>query len=299
MQQYGVVASDTELYRMPIVALDFETTGLAAHRGDRVCEVGLVAAEGDRAEIVLSSFVDPQRPLSQRTLEITGIDERELVDAPDFASLLPQIMKCIGGAPIVMHNAPFDLHFLLEQIRKSGFDPPPNLAVDTLLMARFLDRNREGNSLRQTAERYGIRRMRAHRAADDAMATALAFHALVPYLELRGVRTAGDLVSGRMAGPAERFVERPSSMLLDLVSRAVAFELTAEILYARSPGAPSQPRRVRARALEDERYLIGWDLDHEAERTFRLDRILALATGDSSYMSPWITIDELPERFRK
>jgi DNA polymerase III epsilon subunit-like protein len=297
--RYGVVASDTVLYRMPIVALDFETTGLAAQRGDRVCEVGLVAAEGDRAEVVLSSFVDPKRPLSQRTLEITGIDEQELVDAPDLASLLPQIMKCIGGAPIVMHNAPFDLFFLLEQMRESGFDPPSNLAIDTLLMARFLDRNREGNSLRQTAERYGIRRARAHRAADDALATALAFHALVPYLELRGVRTAGDLVNGRMAGSAERFAERPSSMLLDMVSRAVALELTVEILYARAPGASSQSRRVRAKALEEERYLIGWDLDHEAERTFRLDRILALASEDSSYMSPWITIDELPERFRK
>ena len=297
--RYGAVASETVLYRMPIVALDFETTGLAAQRGDRVCEVGLVAAEGDRAEIVLSSYVDPKRPLSQRTLEITGIDERELVDAPDLASLLPQMLQRIGGAPIVMHNAPFDLYFLLEQIRESGMEAPANLAIDTLLMARFLDRNREGNSLRQTAERYGIRRARAHRAADDAMATALAFHALVPYLELRGVRTVEDLVAGRMAGAAERFVERPSSMLLDLVSRAVALEINVEILYARSPGAPPQARRVRARALEDESYLIGWDLEQEAERTFRLDRILALATDESSYMSPWITIDELPERFRK
>ena len=88
-------------------------------------------------------------------------------------------------------------------------------------------------------------------------------------------------------------------MLLDLVSRAVALELTVELLYARAPGSPPQARRLRALALEDERYLIGWDLDQEAERTFRLDRMLALATDESSYMGPWITIEELPERFRK
>ena len=110
--RYAGIGSDTNLYRLPIAALDFETTGLAAQRGDRVCEVGIVVAHGEQAEVRMSSFVNPGRALSPRTVELTGIDERELEDAPDIESLLPQILRTIGDLPLVMHNAPFDTHFL-------------------------------------------------------------------------------------------------------------------------------------------------------------------------------------------
>jgi hypothetical protein len=166
-------------------------------------------------------------------------------------------------------------------------------------MARFLDRSREGNSLRQIAENYGLAPGRAHRAADDARATALAYHALVPYLELRGYHTVGDLVRGRMAGAATAFVDRPSSMLIDLVTRAAAAGAVVHILYAVRPGMSPFERRVRPERLEADRYMVGWDLDVEEERTYRLDRILSLTDGRSSYMSPWILPEELPDRFKR
>jgi DNA polymerase III epsilon subunit-like protein len=297
--RYAGIGSETNLYQLPIAALDFETTGLAAQRGDRVCEVGIVVAHGEQAEIRMSSFVNPGRALSPRTVELTGIDARELEDAPDIDSLLPQILRTIGDLPLVMHNAPFDTHFLRMAVNSTGLAMPQNLVADTLLMARFLDRNRGGNSLRKTADRYGIPRGRSHRAADDALATALAYHALVPYLELRGVRTAGDLVAGRMAGALEWFSDQPSSMLLDLASRAAALEQAIEILYASSPGKAPLPHRLKALRLEDDRYLTGWDAEAEDERTFRLDRILALAAGESIYFSPWIVEEELPQSFRR
>ena len=297
--RYAGIGTETKLYRLPIAAIDFETTGLAAQRGDRVCEVGIVVAQGERAEVRMSSFVNPGRQLSPKTKELTGIDERELEDAPDIQSLLPQILRTIGDLPLVMHNAPFDTYFLRDAVNSAGQSMPQNLVADTLLMARFLDRNREGNSLRQTADRYGIPRGRSHRAADDARATALAYHALVPYLELRGVSTAGELVAGRMAGALEWFSDQPSSMLLDLASRAAAHEEAIEILYASAPGKVPLPHRLKALRLEEDRYLTGWDAEAESERTFRLDRILAMAAGDSIYFSPWIIEEELPQSFRR
>jgi DNA polymerase III epsilon subunit-like protein len=212
---------DVALYGLPLVALDFETTGLAAYRGDAVCEVGLVAAEGGRAEVLLSTFVDPGRPLSEKTKEITGIQDSDLTGAPRMTDVLPEMLELIGSAPLVMHNAPFDLHFLFKAVEDAGLAPLDNLALDTLLMARFLDRNPEGNSLRATAEYHGVGQDRSHRAADDALTTALAYHALVPYLELRGVSTLGHLMRRRLAGRARLFVERTSSVLLDLVGRAI------------------------------------------------------------------------------
>jgi DNA polymerase III alpha subunit (gram-positive type) len=228
---------DAPLYRLPLVAIDFETTGLAAYRGDKVCEVGLVAAEGERTNVLLSTFVDPGVPLSEETRELTGIQASDLVGAPSIGEVVQRLIELIGTTPLVMHNAPFDLQFLLAAIADSGLRPIENLAIDTLLMARFLDRNPEGNSLRSTANRYGISQGRAHRAADDALTAALAYHSLVPYFELRGIRTLGQLVHGRMAGPAHLFVDRVSSVLIDLAARAVAEGRAVDILYAARPGS--------------------------------------------------------------
>lgn len=296
---FGGLPPETRLYRLPVIALDFETTGLAARRGDAVCEVGLVAGIGDQTEVLLSALVNPERPLSAKTRELTGIDEKDLTGAPRLFDLMPEIWKLVGERPLVMHNAPFDLPFLLAAVEAADLPEPGNLAVDTLLMARFLDRSREGNSLRQAAERYGIARSREHRAADDARAAALVYHALIPYLELRGVRTVGDLVRGRMAGAAPVFVARPSSMLLDLAARAIAAETTVTLLYAVRPGVTPIRRRLRPRVLEGERYLSGWDPDLHEERTYRLDRILSLDDGRITYLSPWILPEEVPGRPRR
>lgn len=293
------VSEAARLYRLPVVALDFETTGLAAHRGDAVCEVGIVAATGDETEVLLTSLVNPGRPLSSKARSLTGIQDADLMGAKTLAELLPRILELIGSAPLVMHNAPFDLHFLCKAVADAGLPAVDNLAIDTLLMARFLDRSREGNSLRRLAENYGLAQGRAHRAADDARATALAYHALVPYLELRGYHTVGDLVRGRMAGAARAFVDRPSSMLIDLVTRASAAGAVVHILYAVRPGMSPFERKVRPERLEADRYMVGWDLDVEEERTYRLDRILSLTDGQSSYMSPWILPEELPDRFKR
>lgn len=158
----------TPLYGLRIVALDFETTGLAAERGDAVCEVGLVAGTGDRVEVLMSQLVNPDRPISVATARMTGIEDRHLVDAPRLSQLMPRILELISSRPLVMHNAPFDLHFLQKAVAIAGLPALNNLAIDTLLMARFLGRSREGNSLRKAAEYYGVRCGEVHRAADDA-----------------------------------------------------------------------------------------------------------------------------------
>jgi DNA polymerase-3 subunit epsilon len=293
---FGGVPGATPLYNLPLIALDFETTGLAVERGDTICEIGLVSGRGDKIEVLFSELIDPGRPLSPPTRTITGLDDHDLAGKPQFQEIVSQVRSIIGSTPLVMHNAPFDLHLLLKEVDVSGLPAVENLAIDTLLMARFVGRNREGNSLRKTAEYYGIEFARTHRAADDAMMTARVFHALVPYLEHRGVRTVGDLVRGRMGGSARLFELRVSSVLLDLVTRSAEEERVVTIVYARQPGARILVRRVRARSVEGERYLIGWDLELDAERTFRLDRILSLDDGNTTYFGPWAIPEEFPTR---
>jgi DNA polymerase III epsilon subunit-like protein len=294
----GGVPGETPLYGLELAALDFEATGLAAWRGDRVCEVGLVAGTGDDITTLLTTFVDPGRSIPPIVEEITGIRDADVAGAPTFDTVLPQLTGAMGQRPIVMHNAPFDLAFIKQAREEMGAPMIPNLAIDTLLVARFLNRSRESNALGTLCARLGIDHGRSHRATDDARSAALVYHALVPYLEVRGVRTVGDLVEARLAGSAELFASEPSSVLLDMLTRAIEHEEPVAMSYARAPGERLRDYSICPRELIHDRLLVA-DLvgepassSGEARRTFNLRRIMTLTLGVKTFLSPWFSGDE-------
>ncbi len=278
---------ETPLYDLPVVALDFEATGLAAWAGDSVCEVGLVEAVGDRTTVLMDEFAAPGRPLSPEVTVLTGIHDEHLVGAPPFAELMPRLLDLVGQRPLVIHNAPFDLAFIAQGTAALGLPPIDNLTIDTLLIARHVARG-GSNALPKLAGRYGLLQTSAHRAAADAKAAALLYHALVPYLEHRGLRTVGDLVAARLAASAQHFVRRPSSFLLALLSRALDEGGRATIQYG-SAAKPVVARTGRVVDLKEDRWLVlreMCDTDYK-DRTYRVESILTFAYGDQCYRSPY------------
>src|SRR6476660_4849442 len=69
---------DLPLDTIPLAFLDFETTGLSPHRGDRVCEVALQRVVGGVVETSFTTLVDPQRPLSAQSFAINQISAEQL-----------------------------------------------------------------------------------------------------------------------------------------------------------------------------------------------------------------------------
>src|SRR5215470_5602036 len=139
------------------VVVDTETTGLNCAGGDRVIEIGCI-------EIVnriptgreFHRYVNPERDVNAEALAVHGLTDDFLKDKPLFHEVAEEWLAFLGEAPIVMHNAAFDVGFLNAELQRAQMPPlTPDRVVDTLVLARR--RHPAGpNSLDALCKRYGI-----------------------------------------------------------------------------------------------------------------------------------------------
>ena len=103
---------------IPLVVIDFETTGRDAET-DRVIEIGLVTFEGGRVTSREGLLVNPGIPVPEESRAVHGITDEELAGAPDFATVMPQVLELLQGKLPVAYNASFDRGFLLAELRRA------------------------------------------------------------------------------------------------------------------------------------------------------------------------------------
>lgn len=126
--------------RIREIAFDTETTGLEWDGDDRIIELGAVelinhVPTGE----TFRRLINPGRPVSAKTVEITGITDDDLVDKPPFEdpSILDAFLSFVGDATLVAHNAEFDRNFLNAELTRAGRTIIPEVRwVDTLAIAR-------------------------------------------------------------------------------------------------------------------------------------------------------------------
>ncbi len=173
------------------VAFDLETTGLDA-RTDAIIEIGAVRVRGGEVVDKFASFAQPGRPLSAKTVSLTGITDEMLRDAPAPEEAVDAFLDWAGDAPLCAHNAAFDTGFIREYCARSGrsFDP---LYFDTLILAQYLCPKLPNHKLDTVANALGLPPFQHHRAYDDAETCGLILAALVPLLRERGVGRAAQI----------------------------------------------------------------------------------------------------------
>jgi DNA polymerase-3 subunit epsilon len=144
-----------------IVVFDCETTGVYAK--DRVVEVALITV-GSNGEVLdrWESLVNPGRDVGPTWIH--GITGAAVADAPSFADLAGAIALRLDGAVLAAHNLPFDVRMIGGEFSRTGVDFNPGLGVDTLRLTG----GKLGDVCRQSGSEIGA----AHRALDDALATA-------------------------------------------------------------------------------------------------------------------------------
>ncbi len=142
------------------VVLDTETTGLRVEDGHRIIEIGCIELVNRRiTSNHFHHYINPQREIEAGAAAVHGITNESLKDKPFFADILESFMSFIDGAELIIHNAPFDLSFLnneLQLARMKWKTIADHCAViDTLPMARQLHVGQR-NSLDALCKRYGI-----------------------------------------------------------------------------------------------------------------------------------------------
>ncbi|WP_395665252.1 DNA polymerase III subunit epsilon [Methylocella sp.] len=181
------------------IVLDTETTGLDPAQGHRVVEIGAVEIlNAIPTGQIFHVYLDPERDMPEEAFRVHGLSGEFLAGKPVFAAALDDLLKFLGEATIVAHNAEFDMRFLNAEFARAGAPPiGPERVVDTLALAR---RKFPGasNSLDALCARFGIdasRRVR-HGALLDAEILADV------YAELRGGRQAALVFGAAQAGRA-------------------------------------------------------------------------------------------------
>jgi DNA polymerase-3 subunit epsilon len=139
------------------IVLDTETTGLDPLRGDRLVEVGCVELFNHMPTgQTFHRYMNPEREMAAEAFAVHGLSTQFLADKPFFHEVVDELLEFIGDAPLVIHNASFDISFInaeLDRIKRPAI--PRDRLVDTLLLAR---RKHPGvsNRLDDLCSRYAI-----------------------------------------------------------------------------------------------------------------------------------------------
>ncbi len=208
------------------IVLDTETTGLEVSDGHRIIEIGCVELLHRRPTgKVFHRYLRPDREVEAGALAVHGITSDFLASQPAFPEVAGEFVEFIGGAELVIHNAPFDLGFLdAEMARIEGTRAVSDLCrvLDTLALARQMHPGQR-NSLDALCKRYGVDN--SHRDLHGALLDARILADV--YLAMTGGQAALRLGT-ETAAAAQRRTQRAERGQVSIpVVRASAAELEA------------------------------------------------------------------------
>jgi len=155
------------------IILDTETTGLDPKQGHRVIEIaGVEVVDRRPTGRHVHFYLDPEREIDAGATDVHGLTWETLREKPKFADIAGEFIEFARGAMWIIHNAPFDLAFLDEELKR--LDLPSTAAicvevVDTLALAREQFPGKK-NALDALCERFGI--AHAHRTLHGALLDA-------------------------------------------------------------------------------------------------------------------------------
>jgi DNA polymerase III epsilon subunit-like protein len=258
---------------VPLAILDTETTGLEPALGDRVIEIAILRLENWQEVGQINELINPGRPIPPSASRINKIYQADVANAPPFDHYAGRIAELLDGALVIAHNASFDAGFIATEWVLTGRPALLNPCACTLLLARKRF-NFWRNSLGEVARALGVRTGRAHRAMNDVWTTSQVFQRMLRDLHQWNIYTVGDLMyaqGGPIYFPPPPPIELPSPL-----GAAVHSRTPIGIRYEDDDGRITE-RVIEPLYLGTYRggdYLTAYCRTRNAQRTFRVDRIL-------------------------
>lgn len=159
--------------KKPLIIFDLETTGLDLVK-DRIIQISFIKITPDGQEYRTNLYVNPERSISAEAIEITGITDEQLKDAPTFKQIAPQIAQEFEGCDFAGFNSNnFDIPMLAEEFLRAGIDI--DFSNSQLIDAHSIFIKMEPRNLAAAYKFYCGRKMEddfvAHKADQDTEAT--------------------------------------------------------------------------------------------------------------------------------
>ena len=157
----------------PLIVFDLETTGLDFIR-DRIIQISYIKVSPDGTEERENLFVNPEKPIPHEVVELTGITDDDVKDAPTFKTIAPQLCEKFKGCDFAGYNSNhFDIPMLAEEFLRAGIDF--DFSKVRLIDAQTIFHKMERRNLAAAYKFYCGRKMEedftAHRADEDTEAT--------------------------------------------------------------------------------------------------------------------------------
>ena len=200
--------------------LDLETTGFS-FRTEKITEVGIMKVKNGEVIDEFSCFVNPEKPIPQRVVEVTNITDDMVKDAETIDKVMPKILEFVGDSVLVAHNADFDIGFLKYNANELGLSLD-NTYLDTLRLAKDLFPDYKKYKLGKIAENLGIKVEVAHRALDDVDTTVKVLNVMLNMLKEKGCETLEDITK-KVAGEAD-FKKLPTYHAIILATNYVGLK---------------------------------------------------------------------------
>ena len=175
-----------------VVVFDIETTGFSPVINE-IIEIGVVKIHEGKIIDRFSSFVKPSEPIPKKITELTGISNELVKDAETINIILPRFLEFIEGSILVAHNSSFDISFIKEAAKKSGFQFDYK-SIDTWTLSKLLFHELSSYSLDNVAKACSVSLENHHRAVDDAEATAEIYLKMIEMLNADGIKTIGAVL---------------------------------------------------------------------------------------------------------
>ena len=205
------------------VMLDTETTGLEWRQGERVIEIACVEMISRKLTgRHFHCYLNPERAIAAGAQAVHGLTNEFLADKPKFYAIADELLEFVCDAELIIHNAPFDVRFLDNELALIGKEPLKtgcDSITDTLKMAREL-RPGKKNNLNALCSEFGVdnSNRQLHGALLDAELLAEVYLAMT-----RGQESLMmDLEMGAAEIAALTSSERPTIRILSATSEDLA-----------------------------------------------------------------------------
>lgn len=174
---------------MEFAVVDIETTG-STPQSAGITEIAIVIHNGVEVTGKYVTLINPRQKIPPFIVNMTGISDAMVANAPLFEEVAPQIFNLLNGRIFVAHNVSFDYSFVHYLLWKCGFQwSAPKLC--TIKLSRRVFPGLEKYGLGSLTRDLGIRIEGRHRAWGDAAATA---QVLTMAIEKEGMKPIHSLL---------------------------------------------------------------------------------------------------------